>query len=70
MGKNKTLTLTLKGKAAAIDNSYTSSSAKVAKVVSGKRATKVNIKGISKGTATITVKVNKVYNIKIKVKVK
>ena len=70
VGKNKTLTLTLKGKAATIDNSYTSSRAKVAKVVSGKRATKVNIKGISKGTATITVKVNKVYNIKIKVKVK
>lgn len=69
--KGKCLTLTLTGKAADVKNSYASSNKKIAKVTSKATATKVKIKGIKIGNATVTVKVNNVaFKIKIKVKKK
>jgi alpha-amylase len=67
--KGKKLTVKITGKAKAINNVYKSSKKKIAKVISKKKATTVKIKGYKKGKATITLKINKVKKIKIKVKV-
>ena len=66
--KGKTLTIKIKGKANGVKNSYASSKAKVAKVTSKKDAETVKIKGLKKGDAKITLKVNGV-SFKIKVNV-
>lgn len=68
--KKGTITVKLTGKASAINNSYSSTKSKIAKVVSSKKNTSVKIKAYKKGKATITIKVNKVKSFKIKIKVK
>lgn len=68
--KKATLTVKLSGKAKAVNNTYKTSKKSVAKVTSKKTATSVKIKGLKKGTATITIKVNNTKTFKIKVKVK
>ena len=65
--KNK-LTVTITGKASSVKNVYGSSNKRIAKITSKKTAKKVYIKGLKKGSAKITVKVNGV-SFKIKVKV-
>ena len=67
--KGKTLNITITGKASSIKNVYSSSKKKIAKVISKNTATKIKIKGLKKGKATVTVKVNGVaFKIKVKVK--
>lgn len=68
--RNKTMTVTISGKAKTVNNAYTTTKAKVAKVVSSKTASAVKIKGIGTGKATITIKVNGYKTFKIKVKIK
>lgn len=67
--KGSALTVKISGKAPSVNNVYKSSNKKVAKVVSAKSAKTVKIKGLKKGKATVTIKVNGV-SFKIKVKVK
>ncbi len=67
--KSGNLKVKITGKAASMNNVYKTSNKKVAKVTSAKSAKTVKIKGIKKGSANITVKVNGV-SFKIKVKVK
>ncbi len=67
--KGKKLTVKITGKAKSINNVYKSSKKKIAKVISKKKASTIKIKGYKKGKATITLKINKVKTIKIKVKV-
>ncbi len=67
--KGKTLNITITGKAPGVNNVYSTSKKKIAKVISKKTATKIKIKGLKKGSATVTVKVNG-FAFKIKVKVK
>ena len=64
--KGKTLKVKISGKASDVNNKYTST--KVAKVTSKKSAQTVKIKGLKKGMAKVTIKVNGV-SFKIKVKV-
>lgn len=67
--KGKSLTVKISGKAASVKNAYKTSNKKVAKVTSKKTAKTVKIKGLKKGSAKITVKVNGVaFKIKVKVK--
>ena len=67
--KGKTLTVTITGKAPGVNNSYATTKKTIAKVISKKTVTKVKIKGLKKGTATVTIKVNGVaFKIKVKVK--
>ena len=67
--KGKTLTVTITGKAPGVNNVYSTSKKKVAKVTSKNTATKVKIKGLKAGKATVTIKVNGVaFKIKVKVK--
>ncbi|MBR1732007.1 MAG: leucine-rich repeat domain-containing protein [Ruminococcus sp.] len=66
--KGKSLTVKITGKASSVDNVYSTTSAKVAKVTSKAAASTVLIKGLKKGKATITIKVNGVsYKIKVNV---
>ena len=67
--KNGTLKVGITGKASDVNNSYTSSNKKVAKVTSKKTDTTVKIKGLKKGTSKVTMKVNGVsFVFKVKVK--
>lgn len=69
VNKGKTLKVTIKGKAKSVKNVYSTSAKKVAKVVSKNTASTIKIKGLKKGKATVTVKVNGVaFKIKVKVK--
>ena len=66
--KGKTLTVSITGKASGVKNVYATSSKKIAKVISKAAVTKVKIKGLKKGKATVTIKVNgKAFKIKVKV---
>ena len=67
--KNKSLKITVSGKAPSVNNVYKTSNKKVAKITSKASAKTVKIKGIKKGKAKITLKVNGVaFKIKVKVK--
>ena len=67
--KGKTLKAVITGKADSVNNAYTTSKKKVAKITSKKTDTTVKIKGVKKGTSKITVKVNGVsFTFKVKVK--
>lgn len=65
--QGKTVTLSLRGRAAEIKNKYTSTSG--AKIVSKADSDSIKIKGIKKGTSTVKIKVNGVKTFKVKVKV-
>ena len=66
--KGKTLAISVSGKASSVDNKYSSSDEAVAKVTSKVTAKTVKVKGVKKGNAKITVKVNGVaFKIKVKV---
>ena len=65
--KGKYAKVRITGKAAAVDNSYSKSN--YARVVSGKKATVLKIKGIKRGKGTLKIKVNGVA-LKLTVKVK
>ena len=65
--KGKTASVKITGKAASVKNVYTS--AKYAKIISKPADTKIKIKGVKKGSATLKIKVNGVV-LKLKVKVK
>ena len=67
--EGKTLTLKLYRRVSSIKNTYASSKKSVAKVISKAKVDKVVIKGLKKGKATITIKLNGVRTFKIKVKV-
>ncbi len=67
--KGKYLTVKITGKAKSVKNIYSTSNKKIAKVTSKNTATTVKIKGVKKGKATVTVKVNGcAFKIKVKVK--
>ncbi|MBE5906758.1 MAG: hypothetical protein E7277_08250 [Lachnospiraceae bacterium] len=66
--RGKNLKVAISGKAASVNNNYASTNAKVAKVTSKKSVDTINIKGLKRGKATVTVMVNGV-SFKIKVKV-
>lgn len=67
--KGKTLKAVITGKADSVNNAYTTSKKKVAKITSKKTDTTVKIKGVKKGTSKITVKVNGVsFTFKVKIK--
>ena len=67
--KGGTLKAAITGKAGSVDNTCKSSDKKIAKVTSKKTDQVVKIKGLKKGTAKITIKVNKVgFTFKVKVK--
>jgi hypothetical protein len=69
VNKGKKLTLTVKGKAASVNNRYATTNKKVAKIVSKTTAKKLTVKALKKGKATVTVIVNgKAFKIKVKVK--
>lgn len=63
----KTVTIKITGKAATVNNVYTST--KIAKITSKNTATTIVVKGLKKGTTTLTVKVNGVA-LKLKATVK
>ena len=65
--KGKTATVKLFGKVKGIKNIYISSSK--AKIISSKNTDKIKIKGVSKGSSTVKVKVNGVKTLKLKVTV-
>ena len=66
--KGSSITVKITGKGKAVNNKYSSTNAKVAKVTSKASATTVKIKGLKKGTATVKIKVNGVlFAIKVKV---
>ncbi len=66
--KGKNITVKITGKGKAVNNKYSSTNAKVAKVTSKVSATTVKIKGLKKGSATVKIKVNGVlFAIKVKV---
>lgn len=67
--KNKAIKAVITGKAPMVDNTYTSSKPKVAKITSDVMTETVKIKGLKKGTSKITIKANGV-NFTFKVKVK
>ena len=67
--KGKTLTLKLYRRVNSIKNTYSSNKKSVAKVISKAKADKVVIKGLKKGKATITIKLNGVRTFKVKVNV-
>ena len=67
--KGKKLAVKLYRKVSTINNKYTTSNKKIAKVVSKANATTVYIKGIKVGKATIKIKLNGVRMITVKVKV-
>ncbi len=60
----------ISGKVKSIKNSYSSNKTSVAKVSGSKKKDFIKVTGIKKGTAKITVKVNGVKNLKLKVIVK
>ncbi len=65
----KSLTVSITGKAKSVKNEYATTNNKIAKVTSKNTASTVKIKGLKKGAATVTVKVNGVaFKIKVKVK--
>ncbi len=66
--QGQTLSVQLVGKAKNYNNSYSSSKPKTAKVVSGKTAETVKIKGVSVGGATVRIVVNG-WKLAIKIKV-
>ncbi|MCH5303779.1 MAG: S8 family serine peptidase, partial [Ruminococcus sp.] len=67
--KNKTLKIKISGKASSVNNVYKTSNKKVAKVVSKASSKTVKIKGLKKGKAKITIKVNGVaFKVNVKVK--
>ena len=67
MKKGKTKTITITGKAPGVKNAYKNT--KKARVISGKTATKIKVKGLKKGKTTLKIKVNGV-TLKLKVVVK
>ena len=68
IAKGKTATIYIKGKASSINNKVTLSN-KNAQIKSKKNQAKVQIKGVKKGKATLTVKVNKVKTLKVNLEV-
>ena len=68
--RGATMTITVTGKAAAIKNIYKSDNAKIAKVVSKTSESTIKIKASAKGTANITITVNKVRTFPVKLQVK
>lgn len=66
--KNKTAKVRINGKAGDIKNVYTNK--KIAKIISGRNATTLKVKGLKKGTTTLKIKVNGVKTLKLKVVVK
>ena len=68
--KGKTISFKIYRKASAINNVYKTSNKKIAKITSKAKATKLVIKGLKKGKATLTVKVNGVKSFNINVNVK
>jgi hypothetical protein len=65
---NKTLKVSLKGKAFSVKNKYKSTKKSVARVISGKDENILKIRGYKKGTAKVSITCNGV-TFKIKVKV-
>ncbi|MGN1130600.1 MAG: Ig-like domain-containing protein [Ruminococcus sp.] len=66
-GKKATIKIT--GKAKAVKNVYKVKNKKIAKVTSKTTAEKVTVKGLKKGSTTLTLKVNnKSFKVKVKVK--
>ena len=68
--KGKTISFKIYRKASAINNVYKTSNKKIAKITSKANTTKLVIKGLKKGKATLTVKVNGVKSFNINVNVK
>ena len=68
VSKGKTITLKIKGKAAALKNKYKST--KIARIKGKRTASKIKIKGLKKGRTTLKITVNQTKVLKIKIKVK
>ncbi len=68
--KGKSLTVKITGKASSVNNAYATSKKSIAKITTKKKTvSSVKLKGLKKGSAVITLKVNGVaFKIKIKVK--
>ena len=66
--KGKTAKVYITGRAKALKNAYVNN--KVANISGGKKADVIKVTAKKKGNTTITVKVNRVKNLKLKVKVK
>ena len=67
--KGSSLSVSISGKAASVNNSYSTTDKNVAAVTSGRAASKVSIAGFKAGSAIVTIKVNGVaFKVKVKVK--
>ena len=67
--KNKTLTVSITGKASGVNNVYATSDSAIARITSKTTAEIFKIKAYEKGSATVSLKVNGVvFRIKVKVK--
>lgn len=67
--KGSSLSVSISGKAASVNNSYSTTDKNVAAVTSGRAASKVSIAGFKAGSAKVTIKVNGVaFKVKVKVK--
>ncbi len=70
INKGDTLTVKISGKAKSVDNKYTTSNKKSVKPISKKSASSVTFKALSKGSAAVSVTVNKYKTFKFKIRVK